>query len=57
MISNVSISDCMRDAVDLLLKASGYLDFCVQDVLVHLPPDVKYVKICSALFQHIYLFL
>lgn len=33
--------DCMRDTVDLLLKASGYLDFCVQDVLVHLPPDIK----------------
>lgn len=34
-------ADCMRDAVDLLLKASGYLEFCVRDVLVHLPPDIK----------------
>lgn len=33
--------DCMRDTVDLLLKASGYLDFCVQNVLVHIPPDIK----------------
>ncbi|XP_015064208.1 BRO1 domain-containing protein BROX homolog isoform X2 [Solanum pennellii] len=35
------VSDCMRDTVDLLLKASGYLDFCVQNVLVHIPPDIK----------------
>lgn len=34
-------ADCMRDAVDLLLKASGYLEFCVRDVLVHLPTDLK----------------
>ncbi|KAE9449015.1 hypothetical protein C3L33_19086, partial [Rhododendron williamsianum] len=34
-------ADCMRDAVDLLLKASGYLEFCVRDVLVHLPTDIK----------------
>ncbi|KAG8656019.1 hypothetical protein MANES_04G091001v8 [Manihot esculenta] len=25
-------SDCKRDAVDLLLKAAGYLEFCVQEV-------------------------
>lgn len=31
----------MRDAVDLLLKASGYLEFCVRDVLVRLPTDIK----------------
>lgn len=41
MTERVVSGDCMRDAVDLLLKASGYLDFCVHDVLVHLPPDVK----------------
>ncbi|KAI3457789.1 hypothetical protein Pfo_014452 [Paulownia fortunei] len=34
-------ADCMRDAVDLLLKAAGYLNFCVHDVLLQLPPDVK----------------
>ncbi|XP_052196581.1 uncharacterized protein LOC127803951 [Diospyros lotus] len=33
--------DCMRDAVDLLLKASGYLEFCVRNVLVRLPHDIK----------------
>lgn len=35
------LSDCMRDAVDLLLKAAGYLNFCVHDVLPHLPPEIK----------------
>ncbi|KAK4603165.1 hypothetical protein RGQ29_011939 [Quercus rubra] len=34
-------SDCKRDAVDLLLKAAAYLEFCVRDVLVHIPPDIK----------------
>ncbi|KAB1226269.1 hypothetical protein CJ030_MR1G003754 [Morella rubra] len=34
-------SDCKRDAVDLILKAAGYLDFCVQDILVRIPPDIK----------------
>lgn len=34
-------TDCQRDAVDLLLKASGYLEFCVRDVLVHIPLDIK----------------
>ncbi|GFY87134.1 endosomal targeting BRO1-like domain-containing protein [Actinidia rufa] len=34
-------ADCMRDAVDLLLKASGYLEFCIRDGLVRLPPDIK----------------
>ncbi|GMY13008.1 BRO1 domain-containing protein BROX homolog [Fagus crenata] len=34
-------SDCKRDAVDLLLKAAGYLEFCVRDVLVRIPPDIK----------------
>lgn len=37
------LSDCMRDAVDLLLKAAGYLNFCVHDVLPHLPPEIKCV--------------
>ncbi|XP_059669936.1 uncharacterized protein LOC132315613 [Cornus florida] len=34
-------ADCMRDAVDLLLKASGYLEFCIRHVLVRLPSDIK----------------
>ncbi|XP_040369953.1 uncharacterized protein LOC112189749 isoform X3 [Rosa chinensis] len=34
-------SDCKREAVDLLLKATGYLEFCVRDVLVHIPPEIK----------------
>ena len=42
--------DCMRDAVDLLLKASGYLEFCIRDGLVRLPPDIKYADgICQYL--------
>ncbi|GFQ01105.1 hypothetical protein PHJA_002254400 [Phtheirospermum japonicum] len=32
--------DCMRDAVDILVKAAGYLNSC-QDVILRLPPDVK----------------
>ncbi|KAJ4823181.1 hypothetical protein Tsubulata_015121 [Turnera subulata] len=34
-------SDCKRDAVDLLLKASGYLEFCVREILVRIPPEIK----------------
>ncbi|KAB1202860.1 BRO1 domain-containing protein BROX [Morella rubra] len=34
-------SDCKRDAVDLLLKAAGYLHICVRDILVRIPPDIK----------------
>ncbi|XP_008231049.1 PREDICTED: uncharacterized protein LOC103330284 [Prunus mume] len=34
-------SDCKRVAVDLLLKASGYLEFCVRDVLIRIPPEIK----------------
>ncbi|KAF8018364.1 hypothetical protein BT93_H3296 [Corymbia citriodora subsp. variegata] len=34
-------ADCKRDAVDLLLKASGYLDFCIREVLVRIPPELK----------------
>ncbi|KAJ4729524.1 BRO1 domain containing protein [Melia azedarach] len=37
----VVTSDSKREAVDLLLKASGYLEFCVKSVLVHIPPDLK----------------
>ncbi|KAL9279388.1 putative BRO1 domain-containing protein BROX [Arabidopsis thaliana] len=34
-------TDCRRDAVDLLLKASGYLEFCVREILTQLPHDIK----------------
>ncbi|GAB4848642.1 hypothetical protein Ancab_003352 [Ancistrocladus abbreviatus] len=34
-------ADSQGDAVDLLLKASGYLQFCVRTILVHLAPDIK----------------
>ncbi|XP_042496908.1 uncharacterized protein LOC122075805 isoform X1 [Macadamia integrifolia] len=37
---NVS-EDCKKDAIDLLLNASGYLEFCIRDILPHLHPDVK----------------
>lgn len=30
--------------MDLLLKATGYLEFCVRDVLVRIPPEIKYVN-------------
>nr|GMC99547.1 BRO1 domain-containing protein BROX homolog isoform X2 [Ipomoea batatas] len=34
-------TDCMRDAVDLLVKAAGYLDLCVRDISLRLHPDIK----------------
>lgn len=37
----VVTSDSMSAAVDLLLKAAGYLEFCIRDVLVHIPADIK----------------
>ncbi|KAL1830949.1 hypothetical protein ACET3Z_000600 [Daucus carota] len=37
----VVTSDSMSNAVDLLLKAAGYLEFCMRDVLVHIPADIK----------------
>lgn len=39
--------DSKREAVDLLLKASGFLVFCVRDVLSQMPPEVKYVYCLS----------
>ncbi|KAL8140006.1 hypothetical protein V2J09_006027 [Rumex salicifolius] len=33
--------DGQRDAIDLLLKAAGYLDFCLKAILAHLAPDTK----------------
>lgn len=34
-------ADSMREAIDLLLKAAGYLDFCIRDVHMRLPPDIR----------------
>ncbi|KAK9678101.1 hypothetical protein RND81_11G188300 [Saponaria officinalis] len=34
-------TDCQRDAIDLLLKASGYLDFCVKNILPKLSSEIK----------------
>lgn len=35
--------DSMSNAVDLLLKAAGYIDLIIRDVIIRLPPDIKYV--------------
>ncbi|OIW17044.1 hypothetical protein TanjilG_05707 [Lupinus angustifolius] len=34
-------SDSKREAIDLLLKASGYLEFCVRDILTRIPAETK----------------
>ncbi|KAI4348362.1 hypothetical protein L6164_009094 [Bauhinia variegata] len=34
-------SDSKREAVDLLLKVSGYLEFCVRNVLPRIPLEIK----------------
>ncbi|CAN8256392.1 unnamed protein product [Cochlearia groenlandica] len=34
-------TDCRRDAVDLLLKASGYLEFCIREISARFPFDIK----------------
>lgn len=34
-------TDCKRDAVNLLLKASGYLQLCIREILVHIPPEIR----------------
>ncbi|XP_022739561.1 uncharacterized protein LOC111291802 [Durio zibethinus] len=34
-------TDCKRDAVDLLLKAAGYLEFCVRNVFGRIPAEIK----------------
>ncbi|KAI4350462.1 hypothetical protein L6164_004915 [Bauhinia variegata] len=35
------LPDSKREAVDLLLKASGYLEFCVRNVLARIPAEIK----------------
>ncbi|XP_022635526.1 BRO1 domain-containing protein BROX homolog isoform X1 [Vigna radiata var. radiata] len=34
-------SDSKREAIDLLLKASGYLEFCLRDILTRIPPEIR----------------
>lgn len=36
-------TDNMRSAVELLVKAAGYLQFCLREILVQIPPHIKYV--------------
>ncbi|KAF9622915.1 hypothetical protein IFM89_035148 [Coptis chinensis] len=33
--------DSKKDAIDLLIKAVGYLEFYFRDILICLPPDIK----------------
>lgn len=42
--------DSMSTAVDLLLKAAGCIEFLIRDVLIRLPPDIKYANIISRTF-------
>lgn len=39
------LADVKKMAVELLLKAAGYLEFCIRHVLTHLPQDIKYAKV------------
>ncbi|PNY17481.1 BRO1 domain-containing protein BROX, partial [Trifolium pratense] len=34
-------SDNKREAIDLLIKASGYLEFCVKQILPQIPSEIK----------------
>ncbi|PWA87742.1 endosomal targeting BRO1-like domain-containing protein [Artemisia annua] len=34
-------TDNIRSAVDLLVKAAGYLQFCLREILVQIPPHIK----------------
>lgn len=38
--SKVSV-ECRRDSIDMFLKAAGYLDFAVNNVLPQLPPEIR----------------
>ncbi|XP_076895695.1 uncharacterized protein LOC143548394 [Bidens hawaiensis] len=37
----VESTDDIRSAVDLLVKAAGYLQFCLHEILVQIPPYIK----------------
>ncbi|KAF2577049.1 hypothetical protein F2Q68_00000467 [Brassica cretica] len=41
LLTGIVKKNCRRDAVDLLLKASGYLEFCIREILTRFPPDIK----------------
>ncbi|KAH9746841.1 BRO1 domain-containing protein [Citrus sinensis] len=36
-----SIPECRRESIDMFLKAAGYLDFAVNNVLPQLPPEIR----------------
>lgn len=38
---SVDSTDKIRSAVDLLVKAAGYLQFCLREILVQIPPHIK----------------
>ncbi|XP_071694062.1 uncharacterized protein [Rutidosis leptorrhynchoides] len=38
---SVESTDNIRAAVDLLVKAAGYLQFCLREILVQIPPHIK----------------
>ncbi|KAL9453206.1 hypothetical protein AB3S75_005875 [Citrus x aurantiifolia] len=38
--SKVSV-ECRRESIDMFLKAAGYLDFAVNNVLPQLPPEIR----------------
>ncbi|KAM7267925.1 hypothetical protein ACFE04_010091 [Oxalis oulophora] len=33
--------DCRKDAILLLIQASGYLEFCIKEILPRIPPEIK----------------
>uniref|UniRef100_A0A251SQ53 Putative BRO1 domain-containing protein n=1 Tax=Helianthus annuus TaxID=4232 RepID=A0A251SQ53_HELAN len=37
----VESTDDIGSAVDLLVKAAGYLQFCLREILVQIPPHIK----------------
>jgi len=39
------LTDSKREAIDLLLKASGYLEFCLRDILTRIPPEMRYFSV------------
>ncbi|KAF9588411.1 hypothetical protein IFM89_009986 [Coptis chinensis] len=39
-----NLQDTQQDAIDLLIKAAGYLEFYFRDILICLPPDIKNIS-------------
>ncbi|KAK1423225.1 hypothetical protein QVD17_18522 [Tagetes erecta] len=48
----VESTDDVRCAVELLVKAAGYLQFCLREILVHIPPHIK-MKLPVDLQEHV----